>query len=1199
MDHLYNKLYNKVCFLFSLLGLVGLLCFLPKSIEAQSFQTEFGKNRVQYHDFEWSFYESENFIVYFYQGAQDLAKFALKVSEIELENVENKLEHQLSDKTEIMVYHNVSDLRQTNIGQGIEWSNTGGTTEIVGNKIFVHFDGNHQNFRKQIIHGIAQVHFENMVFGSNLQEIIQNALLLNLPEWFSEGLIDYITEDWNTTLDDKLRKFAQEERFKKLNRLSGDEASFAGHSLWHYIAENYGESSIPNILYLTRINRSLDSGFLFVLGNPIEVIIEEWWEYVTQTAQLEGDLQNPTSEDILYQTKKRHKGCKVQNISLSPNGEHLVYATNDEGSIKVYYQNLQTKEKSKILKTGFKTYKLPLDHTYPILAWNERGNKLLVIYEKRDIIYLRIIDVATMEETEQPLTKFQQVLDADFTNDDRRLVLSAVQKGQADLFTYFIPNTRTLKLTDDFYDDIDIQFAVVDSIRGIVFRSNRPNDTLVDARFDSILPVEHFDIFFYDLDNSDQSLIQLTETPQTEEYQPQVYNQKYLSYLSDANGLINRYVVAFDTVFVRTDTIVYLEDSIQLENLTLLDSLQELDLVESIVYEDVYKKIGKSKPLTNYNTNIQKHSLALNNTLIELRENNGIYTIYRKNKTAEVDSIEVELKDTPYKSYLKRLSSVDSSSTVPLENPFTRQAAEEEEEVIFEEIDSLTNEFVDSIQTDSVELSEESEKIDIDNYFFQSEFDLFQIEEETVLEEEELSALEASQAAAENRKRILLSRVRAYAPRFSIDYLAAQLDNSILSFNQYQSYDLEPLGNFNPDLKALFRLGTTDLFEDYILIGGFRIPFSGLNHTEYFVNFRNLEKQLDRHWTFYRKAQTYDDPNSPRNNQTQTVDRLKNVTHFAQHTLAYPFDITSRLALHIGYRQDKKIYLGSTEYLNNESELSQWLQLKLEYVFDNTLKTGINLFNGTRFKLYSEFQKPFNATISDSKFDFSIKDTGWLGTIGGDFRHYHKIHRQIIWANRVSFATSIGSHKIVYFLGAVDNWLTLSGTQPDRLNSRFDYNTPVDQNGTANYAFQSLTPNLRGFKYNIRNGSSYVLLNSELRIPVFSYLINRPLKSQFLRSFQLVGFADAGTAWEVGNPFSEENRYFTYTYPEVNPNIPDNSNNPVTVSVRYFKNPIVLGYGFGVRASLLGYYLKLDRAWGLDSGRRNDGRWYLSLGLDF
>jgi isocitrate dehydrogenase len=45
--------------------------------------------------------------------------------------------------------------------------------------------------------------------------------------------------------------------------------------------------------------------------------------------------------------------------------------------------------------------------------------------------------------------------------------------------------------------------------------------------------------------------------------------------------------------------------------------------------------------------------------------------------------------------------------------------------------------------------------------------------------------------------------------------------------------------------------------------------------------------------------------------------------------------------------------------------------------------------------------------------------------------------------------------------------------------------------------------------------------------------------------------------------------------------------------------PIVGGYGFGLRSRLLGYFLRADWAWGVDDGEVKPRIFYLSLALDF
>ena len=135
---------------------------------------------------------------------------------------------------------------------------------------------------------------------------------------------------------------------------------------------------------------------------------------------------------------------------------------------------------------------------------------------------------------------------------------------------------------------------------------------------------------------------------------------------------------------------------------------------------------------------------------------------------------------------------------------------------------------------------------------------------------------------------------------------------------------------------------------------------------------------------------------------------------------------------------------------------------------------------------------------------------------------------------------------------------------------------------------------MRGFIQNARNGDKYVLINSELRIPIFSALINGNIKSEIIRNFELIGFFDAGTAWEGLSPFASTNPLFTES-------LPNPVDNPSTIiNVTQYKSPVIMGFGPGVRTSLLGYFIKFDAAWGFDTGVVSQKpMYYLSIGLDF
>ena len=74
----------------------------------QGAAVEFGKNRVQYHDFDWWQYESENFTTYWYQSGQNIGQFAVQVAELDYDGIRTTLEYRINDKIELLVYSDLT-----------------------------------------------------------------------------------------------------------------------------------------------------------------------------------------------------------------------------------------------------------------------------------------------------------------------------------------------------------------------------------------------------------------------------------------------------------------------------------------------------------------------------------------------------------------------------------------------------------------------------------------------------------------------------------------------------------------------------------------------------------------------------------------------------------------------------------------------------------------------------------------------------------------------------------------------------------------------------------------------------------------------------------------------------------------------------------------------------------------------------------
>jgi hypothetical protein len=87
----------------------------------------------------------------------------------------------------------------------------------------------------------------------------------------------------------------------------------------------------------------------------------------------------------------------------------------------------------------------------------------------------------------------------------------------------------------------------------------------------------------------------------------------------------------------------------------------------------------------------------------------------------------------------------------------------------------------------------------------------------------------------------------------------------------------------------------------------------------------------------------------------------------------------------------------------------------------------------------------------------------------------------------------------------------------------------------------------------------------------------------------LIGFTDIGTAWKGNSPYSISNPFNTVIV----------SSQQYKITVKSQRDPFLYAFGFGIRAKVLGHYIKMDRGWGIVENKFQRGITSFSLGLDF
>ncbi|MCU0374811.1 MAG: hypothetical protein MUF24_05835 [Chitinophagaceae bacterium] len=1121
---------------FSLLS----VSFIFSEAEAQVSSVEFGKNRIQYRKYKWRFYQTPNFNVHFNEGGLELAKFVLQIAEEELGQIENFTENGLQRRANIILYNSYDDLQATNVGLVNNVPDVGGLTRLVNNKMLVYFDANHAELRRQVREGIARILVDNRLMGENIGEMAGNAALLDLPKWLTDGYVAYTAQDWNTQMDDRLKNALLGRDYRNFYQFAFKEPDLAGHAFWKYIADNYKRDNVTYFMYLATLYRNLNSASVRICKKKFKDVLADFMEKESEkyNQELRGRRNMPKgsiaiTEDI---SEKRD----FFRFAPNPNPRSYTYAVAEyiKGFYRVaLYENYT--DKKVLIKNGVRTLMHERNPNYPIMSWDGRGTRLAVVFWEKGKTKLMIRDLVNPNFNKTVELPFDQVQDANYFLDHKRLVMSAVRNGHTDLFVYYIETGKVDQLTNDVWDDLDASYVTFPNKSGFIFSSNRPGPDVTGT--DTSLPSSNrYNVFLADYDEKAgfRQVTQLTNMPFGNARYPMQYNVNHYTFVSDQNGIANRYAGFFTTQGGGIDTLLFIgEEILRNPSPKEVDStLKAWDLPEpdSVGFINLTRDSTYAFPITNYQSSLlETRNAGDRGQVSEVTQQSDLKMLYR----LRVDSIALKRRNiTPRPTEYMRLQMLDARAqkgqATIYKQPVAKPVAK----------DTTNKGFITEFEEEIAEVIKDSS----------TAADFFKgLTEKTIVRQ---SALDKA-------------KLYKYKLRFSNDYLLGGVSNNII-INRFQPYGggAGPIQlNNGNNISWAFLASISDVMEDYRISGGVK-PGINFRDNEYFISYDNFRKRIDWGLLYYRGAASFSD------NQLGANGRL--FTNIYQGKVVYPIDRVRSFRFIPAFRFDRFVVQTNTNFppgLALPDATLSYLNFRLEYVHDDVINKAQNIWNGLRYKVYGE-------TIMQTKRE-NEQPSQRTYNVGADFRYYYPIYRNFIWAGRAAVDASWGNQKLIYYLGGIDSWIS----------PRFENaNRP---NPSVNYVYQTLAVNMRGYRQNMANGNNAMVINSEFRFPVFSTLFNKPINNALLRNFQLTQFIDLGTAWE-GTFRGLARPSVTYATGD--------ANNPVRVTVRTPGiGPFAGGYGFGARSTLLGYLLKVDAAWQMNGLFRGRPIWYFSLGLDF
>ena len=164
-----------------------LLFLLPGAVQAQYF----GRNKVQYKDFDFQVLKTEHFDIYFYPSEREGVDIAARMAERWHARLERLLDHQLRGRQPLVLYASHPDFEQTNVHAGELGEGTGGVTESLRRRIVLPLGGPLADTDHVIGHELVHAFQFDITTAPGMRAGRDRRR--RLPLWFIEGMAEYLS----------------------------------------------------------------------------------------------------------------------------------------------------------------------------------------------------------------------------------------------------------------------------------------------------------------------------------------------------------------------------------------------------------------------------------------------------------------------------------------------------------------------------------------------------------------------------------------------------------------------------------------------------------------------------------------------------------------------------------------------------------------------------------------------------------------------------------------------------------------------------------------------------------------------------------------------------------------------------------------------------------------------------------------------
>ena len=411
----------------------------------------FGRNKVQYEQFDFKELRTERFRIFTYQPESSAITDAARMLERWRTRLDGVFRNPLSDDQIVVLYANHADFQQTNVIPGLIPQTTGGVTEGMLRRIVVPLTGLSSENDHILGHELAHAyHFSIM---NETGSALVAGGTTDLPLWFIEGMAEYLSLGARSPLTAMwMRDAVLHQNVPTLLQIGTREEYFPyryGHAVWAYIAGRWGDGVVDR-LFREALRYGMRRAFTRVLGIELAEVSRQWQEETQREFPVEMTRTDPSELGELL------IGDDAINLSpsISPDGKYIAFSSS-RGlfTIDLYLADGRTGRVIRRISSSLS------DEHFDALrffnasgTWSPDGSELAFTVFRDGDNAVSIIRVPSGEIVRTfKLEGVGEITQLAWSPDGRYLAVAGSSGGVSDLYLYDLHNDTFRNLTGDRY----------------------------------------------------------------------------------------------------------------------------------------------------------------------------------------------------------------------------------------------------------------------------------------------------------------------------------------------------------------------------------------------------------------------------------------------------------------------------------------------------------------------------------------------------------------------------------------------------------------------------------------------------------------------------------------------------------------------------------------------------------------------------